>query len=270
MAVTVRISVCLAGMALVACQAPPSDPASDSGAGVAAAFDGSGGRWVDLSYAYSDETIYWPTDTLGFELQELAYGDTDGGYFYSAYRFDTAEHGGTHLDAPIHFSREGQAADEIPIERLIGPAVVLDVSDRATPDYLVNVADLEAFEREHGPIPGDAILLIRTGWGDRWPNRGEYLGTQAVGPEAVPDLHFPGLHADAARWLVEDRSVAAVGIDTPSIDYGQSTDFASHIVLYGANIPGSRVGAGGRSGSSRSSPAELRSRGLASTFGETS
>jgi kynurenine formamidase len=257
-------------MALVACQAPPSDPASDSGAGVAAAFDGSGGRWVDLSYAYSDETIYWPTDTLGFELQELAYGDTDGGYFYSAYRFDTAEHGGTHLDAPIHFSREGQAADEIPIERLIGPAVVLDVSDRATPDYLVNVADLEAFEREHGPIPGDAILLIRTGWGDRWPNRGEYLGTQAVGPEAVPDLHFPGLHADAARWLVEDRSVAAVGIDTPSIDYGQSTDFASHIVLYGANIPGSRVGAGGRSGSSRSSPAELRSRGLASTFGETS
>jgi kynurenine formamidase len=193
---------------------------------------------VDLSHAYSDGTIYWPTDTLGFEFEELAFGETDAGYFYSAYRFGTAEHGGTHLDAPIHFSREGQSADAIPIERLIGPAVVLDVSDHVTPDYLVGVADLEALERGHGPIPRDAILLIRTGWGDRWPNRGDYLGTEAVGPAAVSELHFPGLHPDAARWIVENRSVAVVGIDTPSIDYGQSTDFETHVVLYGANIPG--------------------------------
>jgi kynurenine formamidase len=193
---------------------------------------------VDLSHAYSDGTIYWPTDTLGFEFEELAFGETDAGYFYSAYRFGTAEHGGTHLDAPIHFSREGQSADAIPIERLIGPAVVLDVSDHVTPDYLVGVADLEALERGHGPIPRDAILLIRTGWGDRWPNRGDYLGTEAVGPAAVSELHFPGLHPHAARWIVENRSVAVVGIDTPSIDYGQSTDFETHVVLYGANIPG--------------------------------
>lgn len=233
-----RVSTLLVSLHFLACQAPVSDPGSDPDAGMAAAFDGSGGRWVDLSYAYSDETVYWPTDTLGFELEELAYGETDVGYFYSSYRFGTAEHGGTHLDAPIHFSREGQAADAIPIERLIGPAVVLDVTDRVTPDYLVGVADLEAFEREHGPIPDDAILLIRTGWGDRWPNRGDYLGTEAVGPTAVPDLHFPGLHPDAARWIVENRSLGAVGIDTPSIDYGQSSDFETHVVLYGANIPG--------------------------------
>ena len=235
---TVRLSLCLAGMALVACQQPSPDGGPDSGSGLAAVFDGSGGRWLDLSYPYSDETVYWPTDTLGFQSEELAYGETDEGYFYSAYRIATAEHGGTHLDAPSHFAREGQAVAAIRVERLIGPAVVLDVSERATPDYQVSVADLEAFERDHGPIPSDAILLIRTGWGDRWPNREEYLGTAAVGPAAIPDLHFPGLHPDAARWLVENRSVATVGIDTPSIDYGQSADFAVHVVLYAAGIPG--------------------------------
>lgn len=239
-----RLWPCLAGVVFIACQAPSSDggtspeSGTDSGSGFAAVFDGSGGRWVDLSYAYSEETIYWPTDTLGFQFEELAYGDTDAGYFYSAYRIATAEHGGTHLDAPIHFARDGEAVDAIPVERLVGPAVVLDVREQATSDYQVSVADLETFERDHGPIPVDAILLIRTGWGDRWPNREAYLGTAAVGPEAIPDLHFPGLHPDAARWLVEHRSVGAVGIDTPSIDYGQSGDFAAHVVLYTSGIPG--------------------------------
>ena len=232
------LALCLGVMASFACQAPSPESGPDSGPGFEAVFDGSGGRWLDLSYSYSDETVYWPTDTLGFQFEELAYSQTDAGYFYSAYRIATAEHGGTHLDAPIHFSREGQTVDAIQIERLIGAAVVLDVSERATSDYQVGVADLEAFERDHGPIPRDAILLIRTGWGDRWPNRGDYLGTEAVGPGAIPDLHFPGLHPDAARWLVENRSVAAVGIDTPSIDYGQSADFAAHVVLYGSGIPG--------------------------------
>jgi kynurenine formamidase len=201
-------------------------------------FDGTGGRWVDLTHAYSDETIYWPTDSLGFQFEELAFGETDLGYFYSAYRFGSAEHGGTHLDAPFHFSRGGDSVEEIPLERLLGAAVVIDVTDRVTPDYLVAVEDLERFEDEHGEIPDGAIVLIRTGWSERWPDRTAYLGTALEGQAAIPELHFPGLHPDAASWLAENRSIDALGIDTPSIDYGQSTDFATHVVLYGANIPG--------------------------------
>ena len=216
---------------LAGCQAPSDRP------DYSAVFDGSGGRWIDLSYAYSEETIYWPTED-GFQLDELAYGETEAGYFYSSYKISTAEHGGTHLDAPIHFSRGGMSAEQIPLDRLIAPAVVVDVSARATPDYRIDVADLEEWERAHGPIPAGAILLLRTGWGARWPDRLSYLGTERTGPEAVAELHFPGIHPDAARWITDQRNVAAVGIDTPSIDYGQSSGFEAHVIIYGANIPG--------------------------------
>ena len=229
---TTWTGVSLAVFVMTAC-----GPASDVTTGFSAVFDGSAGRWVDLSYAYSDETIYWPT-AEPFRLIEEANGETEAGYFYSAYTFSTAEHGGTHLDAPYHFSRDGDAADQIPLHRLIGPAVVVDVSAKATPDYLVTVEDLEAFEAEYGQIPGGAILLIRTGWGDRRPDRAAYLGTDILGPEAVPELHFPGLHPDAATWILENRSIASLGIDTPSIDYGQSTGFETHVILYGGNVPG--------------------------------
>ena len=216
---------------LAGCQAPSGQP------DYSAVFDGSGGRWIDLSYAFSEETIYWPTED-GFRLDELAYGETETGYFYSSYRISTAEHGGTHLDAPIHFSRGGMSAEQIPLDRLIAPVVVVDVSARATPDYRIDVADLEGWERAHGPIPDGAILLLRTGWGARWPDRLSYLGTERTGPEAVAELHFPGIHPDAARWITDQRNVAAVGIDTPSIDYGQSSGFEAHVIIYGANIPG--------------------------------
>ena len=202
-----------------------------------AVFDGSGGRWIDLSYAYSEETIYWPTED-GFQLDELAYGETEAGYFYSSYKISTAEHGGTHLDAPIHFSRGGMSSEQIPLDRLIAPAVVVDVVARATPDYLIDVGDLEEWERIHGRIPDGAILLLRTGWGERWPDRLGYLGTERTGPEAVAELHFPGIHPDAARWITSQRNIAAVGIDTASIDYGQSSGFEAHVIIYGANIPG--------------------------------
>ena len=202
-----------------------------------AVFDGSGGRWIDLRYVYSEETLYWPTED-GFQLEELAYGETEAGYFYSSYKISTAEHGGTHLDAPIHFSRGGMSAEQIPLDRLIAPAVVVDVAARATPDYLIDVGDLEEWERTHGRIPDGAILLLRTGWGQRWPDRLGYLGTERTGPEAVAELHFPGIHPEAARWITDQRNVAAVGIDTPSIDYGQSTGFEAHVIIYGSDIPG--------------------------------
>ena len=226
-----RLPFYLLALVLVSCQAPAETDLGDL-------FDGTAGQWVDLTHAYDAKTIYWPTDSLGFQLEELAFGETDEGYFYSAYRFATAEHGGTHLDAPIHFARNGDAADAIPLDRLVGPAVVIDVSDQATPDYRVSVADLETFESNHGAIPDGSIVLLRTGWGTRWDDRPAYLGTSKSGQAAIPELHFPGLHAEAAQWLAEHRSIDALGIDTPSIDYGQSRHFETHVALYGANIPG--------------------------------
>jgi kynurenine formamidase len=200
-------------------------------------FSGQAGRWVDLTYPFSEETIYWPT-AEGFKLEEESYGTTEGGWFYSSYKFSASEHGGTHFDAPIHFAEGGHTSEEVPLERLVGPAAVVDVSDHAGPDYLVGVEDLTGWEADHGPIPPGAILLLRTGWGERWPDPVRYLGTDRKGPEAVPDLHFPGLSPEAAQWIVDNRQIDAIGIDTPSIDYGQSVTFETHQILYGENMPG--------------------------------
>lgn len=196
------------------------------------------GEIVDLTHSFGEDTIFWPT-AEGFKLEVAFEGQTEQGYFYVANTFCTAEHGGTHIDAPIHFSKDGNSVDEIPLERLIGKGVVIDVSEKcaADRDYLVNQGDFVAWEKAHGVQLNDFIVLIRTGFGKHWPDRLKYLGTDERGPEAVPKLHFPGLQPDAAKWLVENRSIKAIGLDTPSIDYGQSTDFMSHVILYEQNIP---------------------------------
>ena len=237
-----RVAVVFLALTIAGCQPSPS---RTSGAGgneigrtVASVFDGTAGTWVDLTHAFSDSTIYWPTDTLGFVHEKLAHGRTDGGWFYSSWRYSAAEHGGTHRDAPIHFSEGGQTSEAIPLSALVGPAVVVDVSARATPDYLVSVEDLAEWEAAHGRIPDGAILLVRTGWDRRYADRAAYLGTDRRGPEAVPELHFPGLAPEAAQWLVDQRRIDAFGLDTPSVDYGQSRDFRTHVILAARNIPG--------------------------------
>lgn len=222
-------------MVVVAHLLPACAPA---GQDYTAVFAATGSRWVDLTHPFSVSTIYWPTDTTGFVLNEQAYGLTEGGWFYASYDFRSAEHGGTHLDAPIHFAEDRWTNDEIPLSSLIGAAAVVDVSDRAHGDYQVTVEDLTAWEAEHGELAGGAILLIRTGWSARWNDRARYLGTGLTGAEAVAELHFPGLGPEAARWLADKRDVVSVGIDTPSIDYGQSADFRSHVILYSENIVG--------------------------------
>lgn len=230
--------ICVA--CLVACagcevRADGEDPATT----IAALFSGTGADWIDMSYTYDESTIFWPT-ARPFELEVVAAGMTEAGFYYAANNFCTAEHGGTHVDAPIHFAEGRHTTAEIPIIQLVGPAAVVDASAAAgaDPDYRVTVSDLEAWEAEHGRIPTGAILLIRTGWGERWPDRARYLGTALMGAQAVPELHFPALHPDAARWLVSNRNIDALGIDTPSIDYGQSVLYETHQVLYEANIPG--------------------------------
>jgi kynurenine formamidase len=203
---------------------------------LARAFEGV--EWVDLTHPFSDSTLYWPT-AKPFRLERVFAGTTPAGFFYTANNFAAAEHGGTHLDAPVHFAEGRRASDAIPVRQLIGPAVVVDVRDSAArnPDYLVRVADLEAWEAAHGPIPEGAIVLLRTGWAAHWPDRARYLGTADTGAAAVPQLHFPGLDSAAARWLVTARRIAAAGLDTPSIDFGQSSEYWSHRILMAENVP---------------------------------
>ncbi|WP_139558437.1 cyclase family protein [Methylotetracoccus oryzae] len=199
---------------------------------------GSGGHWIDLTHAFGKDTIYWPT-AEGFKLETVFDGTTEKGYHYSANQFCAAEHGGTHVDAPIHFADGAPTIDHVSLDHFIGPAVVVDVTAKAAGnrDYQVGIDDFTAFERQHGPIPPDTIVLLRTGFGRFWPNAVQYLGTAEKGPSAVAKLHFPGLGPDGARWLSEQRHIKAVGLDTASIDYGQSTLFESHQVLARAGIP---------------------------------
>jgi kynurenine formamidase len=196
------------------------------------------GTWIDLTHNFDETTIYWPT-AEGFRLDTAFVGITDSGFYYSAFNYCAAEHGGTHLDAPVHFAEGKQAMHEIPLERLIGDAVVVDVSEKALaePDYQVSVQDFQDWEKQHGRLPDGAIVLLRTGYGAYWPDRMRYMGTDERGAAAVAKLHFPGLHPNAATWLTTERSIHAIGLDTPSIDYGQSTLFESHQILFQQNIP---------------------------------
>ncbi len=194
---------------------------------------------VDLSHEYSTETVYWVT-AKEFELDTVFAGDTDKGFYYSANNFATAEHGGTHIDAPIHFSKTGQTVEEIPLENLIGSAIKIDVSKNAkgNPDYLISVEDLTSWENQKGhQIPNNSIVLLQTGFAKYYPNKEQYLGTTERGDHAIALLHFPGLSPEAAQWLVDNRNINAIGIDTPSIDYGQSQLFKSHVILLSENIP---------------------------------
>jgi kynurenine formamidase len=206
--------------------------------GAKAAIEFPRGKLIDLTYPFNAQTIYWPTAKT-FSLEKVAEGETAQGYWYAANNFAAAEHGGTHLDAPVHFARGGDTADEIPLRRLVGPGVVVDVSEAALEnrDYQVSRADFRTHERRYGRIPERAIVLLRTGYGRYWPNREKYMGTAELGEGAVPKLHFPGLHPDGARWLVRQRRVRAVGLDTPSIDFGQSKLFESHQILGAAGVP---------------------------------
>ena len=196
------------------------------------------GHVVDLTYAFDSNTVYWPTAEQ-FKLETDFEGMTEKGYYYSAYRYSAAEHGGTHLDSPVHFAKGHYTVDPLPLQQLMGAAIVIDVTKQcaANPDYLVSVADFEDWEKRNGKIEAGTIVLLRTGYGKYYPDRKKYLGTDERGAAAVAKLHFPGLDPAAARWLTQNRSIKAIGLDTASIDYGQSTLFESHRTLFEKDIP---------------------------------
>jgi kynurenine formamidase len=183
---------------------------------------------VDLTHPYNEDTIYWPTSPSRFELKRLSFGDTPGGWFYSANAICTPEHGGTHYDAPIHFAAGARTTQAVPLSQLVAPGVVIDVSGNAAEDanYRLTVADVREFESRHGEIVPGTIVLLRTGWSERWPDSKAYLGDDTPGDASK--LSFPSYGAAAAAFLVEERQVAQLGVDTASIDYGLSRDFPVH------------------------------------------
>ena len=190
---------------------------------------------VDLTYPFGPETLHWPT-AEPFHFDKVSEGKTPGGFWYSSYNYGGSEHVGTHMDAPFHFAEGKWTADRVPLSRLIGPGIVIDVRRQAdkNADYSLPVSDIREWEKTNGPIPRGSIILIRSGWGKYWGDRKRYFGTDE--PGNVTDLHFPGLSREAAEFLIKQRGITAVGIDTPSIDHGPSRDFVAHQVLGAANV----------------------------------
>ncbi|MCP4285255.1 MAG: cyclase family protein [Gammaproteobacteria bacterium] len=197
------------------------------------------GQWIDLTHNFSAETIYWPTADL-FEKTTVFHGHTKAGFYYTANNYSGAEHGGTHVDAPIHFSENRNTVDQITLEQLIGPGVIVRINEKVKSDrnYQLSVQDVLDWEKEHGIIADGSILLIDTGLGKYWPNRKEYMGTDKRGEAGVKELKFPGIHPDTAKFLSTNRKIKAVGLDTPSIDFGGSKLFETHQILFEKNIPG--------------------------------
>ena len=181
----------------------------------AAVVTAQGPRIVDLGHPLRESDPSW-TGKPAFHRE----GDRSNG------RFESEEHFGTHLDAPAHFGGTW-TTEQIPVERLAGPGLVINVTGR-TEDYQVAVADIKAFESRHGAIPAGAIVLVATGWDARWPGKA-YMN------ERGGAKHFPGIGAEAARYLVA-RKVAGIGIDTPSVDYGPSEKYETHSITNPANI----------------------------------
>jgi kynurenine formamidase len=198
------------------------------GAAVAAAFPTSAGargrprdRVRDLTHVFTDG---FPVFTFDPPTRETLITIPGGGFYSQQWTF--GEHSGTHMDAPGHFTLGGRLAPQITPQELIVPIVVIDISERAEadPDAVVTVDDVRRFERRHGRIPERALVCMDSGWADKVGDPLEFKG----GP-AFPGYHFPGFSGDAAMWLAENRDVTGIGVDTLSLDPGNSTAFPVHV-----------------------------------------
>lgn len=194
--------------------------------------------YIDLTHEFSKDTLSWP-ESKPFSILHTFAETMPTGFYVSARDYESNEHLGTHIDAPNHFVKNHGGVDQISLSSVIGPAIKIDVTNKAkiNPDYQVNIDDFHQWEIMHGTIPEGSIILLSTGWGKYWPQWEKYAGTHKTGENSLKDLHFPGLDPKAAKWLVNIRKIKAIGIDTFSIDYGQTTHFHSHQLLTKSNIP---------------------------------
>lgn len=175
---------------------------------------------VDLTHPVSERTLFWPGQPrFNFTILHRGYTQEYKTWMESNY-FAMAEHGGTHIDAPAHFAQSRWRTHQIPASRLIGPGVVVDVRNRVTgnADYAATVDDVKLWEEQYGQIPEGAVVILRTGWGRRYPDARLTFNSQS--PQDPKTFHFPGFHEDTARWLATERNIVAVGTDTPSPELG--------------------------------------------------
>ncbi len=188
---------------------------------------------LEMTYPFDENSIYWPT-AKPFQLSKVFWGKTEGGYWYASNEFAASEHGGTHVDAPVHFADGGRTIDQIPLEEWIGPAVKIDVTSKCSADrnYLLQIDDVFEWEKRNGRIKPGSWVIMYTGLGTvHYPDKKAVLGTDKSGPEALPELSFPGFSPEVTEFLIKERNIKGIAIDTPSIDYGQSKDFKVHQIL---------------------------------------
>ncbi|WP_324716848.1 cyclase family protein [Carboxydochorda subterranea] len=174
---------------------------------------------VDLTHVLEPGSPAWPGDPLvTFETVATIEGN---GYYLR--RFSMGEHSGTHLNAPKSFHPRGSSVSEYPPGALVTPAVLVDVRERAAaaPDYTLAVEDIRAWERRHGDIPAGSVVLLFTGWQERWSDPRAFLGLDAEGR-----LHFPGFGVEVARWLLQERRIRGLGTDAPGVEPGWDSSFA--------------------------------------------
>lgn len=179
-------------------------------------------KWVDLTHTFDENSLYWPaavgtTEEGSFDMEVIYADDTDNGYYYASNQFCTPEHGGTHIDSPIHFARDRYTTEQLQLDKMNGPGIVIDITQQTSKDsdYLLSLEDVNAFEEKYGTIPSGSIVMLRTGWGNYYGNRTKYFGFVDGLPKDATNLHFPSYGTDAARLLVEDRNVNVLGIDAP-------------------------------------------------------
>lgn len=192
---------------------------------------------LDMTYPFDENSIYWLTDKP-FTQTKVFWGVLPDGRWYASNRYAASEHGGTHVDAPIHLAKSGKTIDEIPLEKWIGPAVKIDVTEKCAQDrdYLLTVDDIKNWEKKYGQIPAGAWVIMYTGIGTKfYPDKKKVLGTDKSGQGAIALLSYPGFSPEAAEFLVKHRDITGVALDTPSIDYGKSKNFMVHQIICGAN-----------------------------------
>lgn len=195
------------------------------------------GKLLDMTYPFDESSIYWPT-AKSFELKKVSWGISEGGWWYASNEFSASEHGGTHADAPIHFAQKGRTIERIPLEEWIGPAVKIDVTDicEKNRDYLLSVEDIKKWEKKYGKISVGAWVIMYTGIDTKYyPDKKKVLGTDKTGEEAIPELSFPGFSPESIEYLLKERDITGIAIDTPSIDCGRSKDFEVHQILFAAD-----------------------------------
>lgn len=191
------------------------------------------GKVLDMTYPFDEKSIYWPT-AESFKQEKVVWEVLPEGWWYASNNFSASEHGGTHVDAPIHFAEHGRTIDQIPLNQWIGPAIKIDVAAQcvANRDYQLTVEDIKRWEASYGTIPDDAWVLMYSGIDTKfYPDREKVLGTAKAGKEALPELSFPAFSGEAVDFLLKERNIKGIGLDTPSIDYGKSKDFKVHQII---------------------------------------